>query len=66
MQKHYHIRARTDRRSGADPRRVYSLDYFIQGGTERHTYKDRRKHGERRSDWMQVSQWYSVYVGSRV
>ena len=66
MPKHYYIRSLTDRRSGAGPRRVYSLDYFMHGGTERRTYKDRRKCGERRSDWMQVSQWYSVYVGLHV
>ena len=66
MQKYYHIRSLTDRRSGADPRGVYSLDYFIHGGTERRKYNDRRKSGERRSDWMQISQWYSVYAGLRI
>jgi len=66
MQKYYHIRSLTDRRSGADSRRVYSLDYFINGGTERRKYNDRRKSGERRSDWMQISQWYSVYAGLHV
>lgn len=66
MQEHYHLRSQTDRRSGADPRTVYSLDYFMHGGTERRTYQDRRKSEERRSDWMLVSRWYSVYVGMRV
>jgi hypothetical protein len=66
MPKQYHIRPLTDRRSGEDLRRVYSLDYFMHGGSERRTYKDRRKRGERRSDWIQVTPWYSVYVGLRV
>ena len=37
-----------DRRSGEDRRKVYSLNYFLQGGVERRTILDRRQGGERR------------------
>jgi hypothetical protein len=31
-----------DRRSGADRRKVYSADYFLKGGVERRSWKERR------------------------
>ena len=37
-----------DRRSGEDRRKVYSLNYFIKGGTERRTPVDRRRILDRR------------------
>jgi hypothetical protein len=40
-----------DRRSGEDKRRVYSLDYFSTGGSERRHGRERRAHGERRTRW---------------
>lgn len=37
-----------DRRSGEDRRKVYSLNYFLQGGTERRGVLDRRQAVDRR------------------
>ena len=31
-----------DRRSGEDRRKSYSIDYFLQGGIERRSWKERR------------------------
>lgn len=61
-------RARVDRRANdQDRRRVYSLDYFEQGGSERRNYGAERRLavGERRNDWAKESRWFSVYLGSR-
>ena len=50
-----------DRRSEDDRRRVYSLDYFLQGGVERRTGAERRnQRQERRSGWVNVNGWSSV------
>ena len=56
--------SRLDRRSGEDRRKTYSLDYFIKGGKERRKAEDRRHQAERRSDWMRIDKWYSVFIGS--
>ena len=37
-----------DRRSGEDRRKVYSLNYFLKGGTERRGIFDRRQTMDRR------------------
>ncbi len=50
-----------DRRSWDDRRRVYSLDYFLGGGVERRKGGDRRMKSERRSRWLQVGHWCSVF-----
>jgi len=53
-----------DRRSGADRRRSYSLDYFSTGGIERRRHHgDRRRNPERRHKWIRVTDWSSVFVG---
>ena len=49
-----------DRRSGDDRRAVYSIDYFANDGSERRRRNDRRTHGERREDCINVSKWSSV------
>ncbi len=51
-----------DRRSGDDRRQVYDSDYFINGGVERRTGKDRRQQGERRDGYIRISKWSSVRV----
>jgi hypothetical protein len=50
-----------DRRSGVDRRKAYKLEYLLEGGTERRSYKDRRSQNERRKDWIRVSEWSSVW-----
>ena len=50
-----------DRRSGEDRRRLYSLDYLMNGGVERRSWKERRFYGERRVGWMKVSKWSSLF-----
>ena len=49
-----------DRRSGADRRQAYDLDYFPGGGIERRLGKERRRPDERRDGWVRVSEWSSV------
>ena len=41
----------------------FDLDYFKDGGRERRKYTERRRSEERRSDWVRVRKWCSVYVG---
>jgi hypothetical protein len=44
-------------------RRVYSLDYFSQGGIERRKALDRRKRNhDRRKGWVRISGWSNVYI----
>jgi len=51
-----------DRRSIVDRRKVYSLDYFSEGGGERRRHgKDRRWPAERRFGWIRTGSWHSVY-----
>ena len=50
-----------DRRSEKDRRTVYNLDYFVNGGMERRVSKERRGHEERRTGWVRVSKWSSVF-----
>ena len=52
-----------DRRSEADRRKVHNLDYFLSGGVERRSWKERRLQSERRAEWMRVGDWNSVFVG---
>ena len=58
-------RSPIDRRNSKDTREVHSLDYFQDGGRERRDFAERRRSEERRSDWVRVSKWCSVYVGKR-
>ena len=51
-----------DRRSGLDRRKSYSLDYFLDGGTERRSGIERRSKQERRIEWKRVTDWSSVSV----
>jgi len=53
-----------DRRSEGDRRKVYLLEYFIQGGVERRSGKERRRRLERRADWVRVNDWYSICLGA--
>jgi hypothetical protein len=49
-----------DRRSGDDRRKVYDLDFFEQGGIERRSMIEIRNKGDRRIQWVNVSEWSSV------
>ena len=51
-----------DRRLWGDRRKVYSLDYFLNGGVERRKWADRRTRPERRSKWSRVGPWGSVFA----
>ncbi len=55
-------RAFTDRRSGVDRRKAHNLDYFLNGGTERRSWKERRSKAERRKEWVRVGEWVSALV----
>jgi len=52
-------KAGLDRRSGDDRRRIYSLEYFSEGGVERRFDSDRRDRAERRRGWTRTDQWSS-------
>jgi len=56
------IRSSFDRRSGVDRRKAYTVGYFLEGGMERRSGRERRCMEERRKDWMGVSQGSSVWV----
>jgi hypothetical protein len=49
-----------DRRCGDDRRKSYLLGYFVNGGLERRSGKERRLLGERRKDWVRATAWSSV------
>ena len=49
-----------DRRCGDDRRKSYRLGYFINGGAERRSGKERRLLGERRIGWVRATEWSSV------
>lgn len=49
-----------DRRSGDDRRKSYRLGYFINGGVERRSGKERRLLGERRFGWVRATEWSSA------
>ena len=49
-----------DRRCGDDRRKSYRLGYFINGGVERRSGKERRFLGERRLGWVRATEWSSV------
>ena len=52
----------TDRRSTADRRRVYDLDYFQNGGIERRKKKERRSRaGVREMTWYEMPLYYAKY-----
>jgi hypothetical protein len=52
-----------NRRRLDNRRRVYSLDYFSQGGIERRKALDRRKRNhDRRKGWVKISDGSSVYI----
>ncbi len=52
---------RIDRRSLKDRRRPYHLSRLTYRGVERRDQK-RRSLGERRTGWVRVSKWSSVYL----
>ncbi len=55
-------RSGVDRRRGEARRRAYDLDYFLNGGSERRRYVDRRWRKEMRSGWVRVTKWSSIDV----
>ena len=55
-------RSKIDRRSGIDRRLSNDLTYFSSGGIERRVLDERRSGMERRSDWLKISKYCSVYM----
>ena len=55
-------RASSERRSGKDRRRIFSLHRFFYNGPERRVLHNRRSQEERRDGWVRVSKWSSVYM----
>jgi hypothetical protein len=54
-----------DRRSGDDRREANELGYFARGGIERRSGVESRQTGERRAQYVNVSQWSSVCVNPK-
>jgi len=52
----------SDSRSGKDRRRSVSLNHFFYKGPERRVMQDRRSQEERRTDWVRIDKWSSVYL----
>ncbi len=55
-------RAYSERRSGKDRRRIFSLHRFFYNGPERRDLKDRRSQEEKRDGWVRISKWSSVNI----
>ena len=53
-------RAASERRSGQDRRKIFSLHRFFYKGPERRILQDRRSIEERRDGWVRISKWSSV------
>ena len=53
-------RASSERRSGKNRRRFFSLNRFHYKGPERRVQKDRRSQLERRDGWVRIDRWSSV------
>ncbi len=53
-------RAPSERRSGQDRRKIFTLHRFFYKGPERRIVQDRRSHEERRDGWVRISKWSSV------
>ena len=53
-------RAVTERRSGKDRRRFFSLGRLRYKGLERRVQKDRRSRQERRVGYVKIGKWSSV------
>ena len=50
----------TERRSGKDRRKIFSLHRFYYYGPDRRNLNDRRSQVERRDGWVRVGKWESV------
>ena len=55
-------RAFTERRTGKERRKTFSLSRFLYKGEERRTLGERRSLDERRDGWVRVSKWSSVFL----
>ena len=54
-------RAFSERRSGKDRRRAFSIRRFFYNGPERRKFhQDRRTRLERRDGWVRIDRWSSV------
>jgi hypothetical protein len=54
-------RESSERRSGQDKRRIFSLHrFFYKGPERRNTLYDRRSQEERRDGWVRISKWSSI------
>ena len=51
-----------DRRSGKDRRRYIRLHSFFYKGPNNRVGQDRRLQEERRSGWIRIDKWSSVYL----
>lgn len=54
------IRSKSDRRTGSDRRRVFSLKHFRFHSKNRRKTGDRRLAAERRQGWVRLTKWSSV------
>ena len=53
-------RVSSERRSGKNRRRIFSLHRFFYNGPDRRILQNRRLQEERRNGWVRVSKWSSV------
>ena len=62
LKESWTARSLVERRSDADKRITFCLNYFQRGGRERRRIEERRKPEERRDGWMRVGKWCSEAV----
>ena len=53
-----------DRRSTGERRRQNNLDYFLNGGVERRSARERRSRVERRVGWVRLTEWSSLFAAN--
>lgn len=58
-------RSLTDRRESDELREAFDLDYLKDRNRKKWNLVERRSSGERRSDWVRVSEWSSVYIAKK-
>jgi hypothetical protein len=54
------IRSKSDRRTGSDRRKIFSLKHFRFHSRNRRKTGDRRLASERRHGWVRLTRWSSV------
>ena len=55
-------RLNVERRSGKDRRKIFKQGHFFFRGSDKKNLKEQRSQAERRTDWVRINKWASVYL----